>query len=164
MRSLEHRLSRLPSMVRVACQMEWPYDVNHYEKTGSLVAQTSIEHRPTGVVIGRRFIERSTTSSDSTIDRSNSAVGLHDDGLDLPSDAQVRRSLLDSAAGEQAAEILSLLWLDRRAELRASIDKHLVDGNTSAAVEAQVADAVLLKAIDPKAAERQLDRLLRAAG
>jgi len=160
MRRLENRLRRMPSMVRVACRAHWPYDVNHYEKIGSLVAQISIEHRPTGVIIGRRAIERSTVSTDSTIDRSNSEVGLHDDGLDLPSDAQVRRALIDRAADEQANVILSLLLQDRRARLKAG---NLADGNTSHAVEARVADALLLKAIDPKAAERQLDRLQRAA-
>ena len=161
---LEVRLGRLPALVRESYRTTWPYEVRHYRKTGSLAAQLTIRRRREGTAIGGHRLDQGFTSEDATIDGANTGIGLHGDALDLPSDDQIRRRLVDGAAGEAASRVLAAVLNDQRARMQARIAVHVAGGNAADALEARVAAAVLLESYDRQAGTAQLSALRRAAG
>ena len=161
---LEIRLGLLPAQVRQAYRTSWPYEVRYYRKTGSLAAQLTIRRRPEGVAIGGQRLDQDFDCEDSTIDGANTGIGLHGDGLDLPSDDQIRRRLVDGAAGEAASRVLAAVLNDQRARMQARIAVHVAGGNAADALEALVAAAVLLESYDRQVGTAQLSALRRAAG
>ena len=159
-RALEQKLVSEPASVARDFPADWPYVVEHYEKTGAVDAGIRITRRGESQAVAATSVSKAFRRGDSTISNANPAVGLAAEPLNLPSDAEVRRQLLQEAASEASAWILSAVLGARVAEVRAGAAEFSRQGKTADATEAN-ADLVHLLGAHDAAASADLLRRLR---
>ncbi|HUU58903.1 MAG TPA: hypothetical protein VMZ50_05120 [Phycisphaerae bacterium] len=156
---LRDRLRSTPPTVWRDFPAQWEYAVLHYEKTGRAAVHVAIRDDAGGDAAAPFAVTESTRYTDSVIENANPGIGLRQDSLDLPSDTQVRRRLIDGVTTKTAKAIVTAVLRARIAETeqRAARLARAADG--AGALEARVDAALLTEPLDPGAAKRALAAL-----
>lgn len=138
---------------------QWHYTVEHYRKVGELRLRVTVAGRGGRDVIAPFAVARSVRHGDSTIVNANPSIGLRADGLNLPSDRQVRRSLVAKACAEAAQRIVATAVRARIADAQVRADQLGDAGKSAEAMEARVDAALLTEALSPGEGRRMLAAL-----
>ena len=158
-RDLRSRLGREPATVWRDFTEQWAYTVQHYQKVGKLRLRVAVAGPGGRNVIAPFAVARSVRHSDSTIVNANPSIGLKADGLSLPSDRQVRRSLVGKACAEAAQRIVAAAVRARITAAQGRADKLGGAGKLAEALEARVDAALLTEALSPREGRRMLAAL-----
>jgi tetratricopeptide (TPR) repeat protein len=150
LRELERELAHEPALIREAYTAYWNYTVSRYVKTGMLRGRLLVLDRE-GRTVAEKPIEEHFTAEDSVIAGANPSIGLYEDPLVLPGDADIRSSLLDTAASDAAGATIQIARRVRHDELVAA-SRHASDP-----LESQVTAILVL---DPDDADARLDALM----
>jgi hypothetical protein len=160
--ALRRRLAREPAFVYHDVTEEWPYTVQHYEKTGELRLRVELAAAD-GAAVGEPFeVAPSARYTDRVTVNANPGVGVRSDGLSLPTDRRVREALIGAACDEAARGILAAAVRARLAAARARGDRLGREGKPADALEARVDAALLTEALWPAEGERMLAALEHA--
>lgn len=158
-KGIQRKLSRAPMTVRKGFPTELPYVVNYHEKTGLMEVSVSIRNLSAGTVVRADVVRKTTHDQDSTIQNANPGVGLDSDGLNLPSDDDVQRYLIDAVALEITAKVLDAVVKDRISHMRSKANRLKQQGKALETVEAMVDTARLIEPSDAAEAARIIKRL-----
>ncbi|MEM9414310.1 MAG: hypothetical protein AAGA29_02375 [Planctomycetota bacterium] len=153
------QLRNTPATIMVPIEHHYRYTVETHAKTGSLTIESRLMDTATGEVVETFTDEASFEDTDTTIPNARPEIGLRRDGLSLPDDSTVAGSLAHDAAQRvtrRAIEAAVMYELDR---VRAVGAQQLEDGELEAALETEVAAAVLLGMVDDGASANVLRRL-----
>lgn len=136
----------------------WPYRLKTYQRASNLAVHLQIlDHRdPRRPRIDTLYpFER--THQDTTVDNPNPEIGLPINLLDLPSEATARDQLIDEAA----EHLIALVRQDLLQLQLTRFDQALTDtGTQEGRRNLQVHRLMLLRELDPEAAETLLNSLL----
>jgi hypothetical protein len=152
--NLTNRLQYEPHTIQQGFPAEWPYVVNYHEKTGLMEAGLSVKNLATETVAYSDIVRKSERYQDSMIQNANPSIGLSSDGLDLPSDEIVQRTLVDAAASEVVSKLLNIILNDRISYMRSKAEGLKQQGKPHEAVEALVDTARLIEPSNPSEAAR----------
>ena len=161
--TLQRRLDTAPRTALADTPAQWPYVLHTHEKTGLAHARAQVVHPTTGTVVLAQEFRKSSADKDEVVDNPNPAVGLKRDPLQLPSDAEVRRKLLDDLASDTAAKVVAAIVDGRAKELKTLADTLTRDGRGNEATEAYVDLATFIEPAQPKEAASILDQLKASA-
>ncbi|MFI4860870.1 MAG: hypothetical protein ACIAXF_09345 [Phycisphaerales bacterium JB063] len=153
------QLRNTPATVLVPISHTYRYTVETYAKIGSLTVASRLIDTATGEVIETFTDEASFEDSDTTIRDARPEIGLRPDALHLADDSTIAGSLAHDAAQrttQRAIESAVMYELDR---VRAFGAQQLEAGRADAALEIEVAAALLIGMVDADASGRVLDRL-----
>jgi tetratricopeptide (TPR) repeat protein len=151
-------LARTPAKRVKQVEAQWPYTIEHHDKTGTVEAGLRVTGP--GVQPAADAVRKTKRFEDTAIPNPKPEIGLRADLLTLPADEDVRRAAIDEAAVEAAGKILAVVLGARAAELQAASQKLLAEGKLASAVEAG-ADAALLKETLSPAQAGRLMQVLR---
>jgi len=157
-RNLHRRLARTPATVVHYESAVWPYTVRHYEMLGTMEA-TLVVRDAAGAVVFTDGAGEHVEYRDSTIENAHPEIGLAFDGLELPSQLEVERVLVDSLSRQLADKAIGAVIQVRIAAAQAAASRLSGEGRAAEAIEAEVEAAMLLEALDPRQASRELQRL-----
>ncbi len=159
-RRLRRRLTREPAFVTQTFPAQWPYIVDHYEKTGRMTVSVSV-----GATAGGRpaqsVAEEVRSHRDATTRNANPEIGLDRDPLSLPADGSIRRTLVHSVAMKACEQVLAGALRSRADALAASARGFTAKGDAGAALEAAVDSALVTEPVNSLAADKQLKYLRR---
>ena len=155
---LHRRLAGEPRFVRQQVELEWPYEVVIYHKTAEATCDLRIEDRQRKAV-ARDTVREAAVFEDEVIENANPDIGLQPDPLDLPTDAEACRSLMEALAVKAAARLVQQAVEARIAEVRATADDFSQRRQATASVEAYVDLWALTQPGDEAAAEKILGQL-----
>jgi len=158
-RRLRDRLRSTPPTVWRDFPAQWEYAVLHYEKTGRAAVHVAIGDAAGRDVATPFAVTESTRYTNSVIENANPRIGLRQDSLDLPSDTQVRRRLINAVTAKTAKAILTAVLRARIAETEQRAARLARAGDRAAALEARVDAALLTEPLDTGAAKRGLATL-----
>jgi len=161
-RHIRHQLHRAPMMVPHEFPAEWPYVIQHVVKHGSAEARLSVVRLADGAAVLADRARESVDYRDTTIPAPNSAIGLRGDPLHLPSDDQVRDTLIDRLGPKAGGKLLSALVTARGRDLMSMAEDLASKGRAAEAVEVKVDYAHTIERQDAARARRLLADL-RAA-
>ncbi len=155
---LRQRLAAEPGFVRQSFPAEWSYVIEHYAKTGRVIADVQITPRGGGA--GRSVrVTKVLRSEDSMIRNPNPAIGLRADGLTLPSDETVHQSLLVAAGSEGSERMLAAMMHARRSALEARSKALAAAGQAAGALETAVDAALVIEPVNSIITNSDLKRL-----
>lgn len=148
---IAEKLARTPTTVTRAFSGEWPYVVEHFSKTGT--CEVSLEVRAAdGRLIDAFTVARGAEAGDSTVPQGNPDIGLNGDPLVLPSDEQMRNTLITSTGQATAGRIISAVLEARLDQARSRAQRAQRDGRAEDALEAYADVFMLLDAFRPREA------------
>lgn len=139
--------------------VSWPYQQEIYRKTGQMDSTMTIEDVVAKATLQSFEVAPSYRKDDFVTINANPQVGLPADGLDLPSDDAVYRSLLSEAAGNTINGVLAAATVARANAYIAQANEHARSGKADLDIEARVAAIVLLESTQPAEAKRLLDEI-----
>lgn len=151
-RRVSHRLHAAPHFVTHTRIEHWPFTESTHERTATLVVSYA------AASLAPQTLTTRVTDTDTTIAAARPDLGLHEDRLDLQTDAALQDQLLTRTANRLAHELGDALIQQRVGSLIAEANQSQ-STDPVAARESRIAAAVLLRAIDTKASEQQLDAM-----
>lgn len=157
--NIQRNLSRAPATVQKGFPAEWPYTVHHHEKTGFLEARISLESSEAGTAVHSDVVQKSRHYRDSTVQNANPNIGLDSDGLDLPSDDAVKRSLVNEISSEMISKVLDVMLKDRISYMRSKAEELRKQGRAHETVEVMVDIARLIEPSDSAEAAEVIESL-----
>lgn len=152
-------LRRTPQEVPVPVTRTTNYTVETYTKTGGLTVTATLVDTVTGDEVASFTEQGSSSHRDSAVPNPQPEIGIARDPLSLPDDSQVAAQITAAAArgvASQAVEAAVMYELDA---LRENARAQREAGEDAAALESEVAAAVLLDMVDTNASQRVLDKL-----
>ncbi len=156
---LRYRLRREPPTIQEQYVVAWPYQQEIYRKTGQMDGTMTIEDVAGKTTLQTFEVAPSYRKDDVVTINANPQVGLPADGLDLPSDDAVYRSLLSDAAGSTITNVLSTVTVAQANAYIVQANEHARNGKHDLDIEARVAAIVLLESTQPAEAKRLLDEI-----
>ena len=153
-RQLEAHLAREPMTIVRRVPAVWQYTLEHHRKTGTLESRVRVTDTGAGLVILDDALRESAEHADTAVQNANPAIGLQADGLDLPSDQVVRKTLVSGAAERIATRVWQAVLESRARQRQDEAARLEAEGRAEDAVEAAVEAALLVAALDPQAAAR----------
>ncbi len=160
-RYLQHQLVVVPATVTESFSAEWPYVTNHYEKSGVIQAGIRIASNATGATPNAITVRKTFRRKCTTVDNPNPRIGLRSYPLILPSNDEVRTSLIQVAGSEVAVRIISAVLKAKASEVRAKAQNASRNGNSIGATEAYVDLVHLMKPYAAAESAKLLERLRR---
>ncbi len=157
---LQALLARTPPTVVREEPAQWPYTVEHHERTGRLDASAELVDLATGARQPAGGASPRAREADTTVLGANPGVGLAADPLELPPAAEIERRLVDEAADALADRVLAAALGARRAALEREAAALRQKGNVVEAVERQAEAALIATVLEP---ERDPFEAVRAA-
>jgi tetratricopeptide (TPR) repeat protein len=160
-RRLQHQLAMAPVTVTESFSAEWPYVINHYEKSGAIRTRIQITSNVPGATPEVITVRKTFRQKDATVNNPNPRIGLRADPLILSSNDEVRTSLIRTAGSEVAAKIVAAVLKAKASEVRVKAENASRRGNSIDATEAYVDLVHIMRPYDSTAAARLLERLRR---
>jgi len=156
---LRNRLRRESPTIQEQYVVNWPYEQELYRKTGTFDGSVQVEDVQGKATVQSFDVAPIYRNDDVVTINPNPQVGLPADGLDLPSDDAVYRSLLSEAASTTIKGALSTATITRANAYIAQANEHAKNGKTDLDIEARVAAMVLLESTEPAQAKRLLEEI-----
>ena len=156
------RLRSAPATVIVDVPAQWPYVVETFEKSATMVASIQVTETAGGTVVHCDTVRRQSSNTDQATQTANPAVGLAADPLVLPSDDDIRRALLAAIESDVASRVAAAVVQARVSRAQARAAQLSREGKDVEAVEANVDAALLVEALNSGEASRVLNELRRA--
>jgi hypothetical protein len=150
-----------PVTVTESFSAEWPYVINHYEKSGDIRTRIQITSNVPGATPEVITVRKTFRQKDATVNNPNPRIGLRADPLILSSNDEVRTSLIRTAGSEVAAKIVAAVLKAKASEVRVKAENASRRGNSIDATEAYVDLVHIMRPYDSTAAARLLERLRR---